>query len=363
MLDNNKSLQFSLILISLALPVSLYAQSSYLFPSDITDQSEQEQHDIERAQRYESQRKWVYPDEQDISQQEQYSSPKNDQNYKTIEYPRSDHYKYDDFNDQQYPQRSEPVVSEQNSYHPSYQPSNKQGAHDFQAELRQSSYRSAEDTRSQVTHQPRYEQNQQRYQSPQNYAPDYEQSPYQQPGEANNGEQRHQSEQYYQDEPRKYQQQPREIYVSDLIKKPAGQAKRFFPEKNDIRHYGSRVSQALKPANALVDHSQDQVQTQIRYIPVPVYTYGMPPGTLPGTVPGVVTPPNMVPGYSHLSPSYNSYSVSPYTSPWGGMGTYPITNPYEFMNKTYGGNNGALIPYNPVNIMPGFSTNPNVFLK
>jgi hypothetical protein len=56
-------------------------------------------------------------------------------------------------------------------------------------------------------------------------------------------------------------------------------------------------------------YAPDRYQYPVQAIPVPVFTL---PGTLPGTVPGVVTPSNMVPGFSHLSPDYSS-------SPWGGF--------------------------------------------
>ncbi len=321
MVDNNKCLQLSLILPVFILPVTTFAQSSYLFPSDITDQpdqSEQMQTDTNRVQHYKTQRKWFYPDEKSINQQNQYPSQQNayEKSSENIDYPRSEHYKYDSFS------QKKPVV-------PEYQRT--------EADMnRQSQPQAQYWTRSE-------------YPSNENYRA-----------------------------PR------REIYVSDLIKKPKGQAKRFFPEKNDIRQGSRRLQPPLKEVPDRGKQNPDQVRTQIRYIPVPVYTYAMPPGILPGTVPGIVTPVNIVPGYPHLSPGFNSYGAAPLSLyPWGSQGNISA-NPYNMMFQNYGSNSGSnydnnygnnngtnnsnLFPYNPANIpanntVPGFSGVPELFSR
>ncbi len=316
MFYNKKNIQLSLIMSGLFIPVTLVAQSSYMFPSDITDPSEQTKVDAQRAQRYESQRQWVYPDEKNVAPQRQYSQQQNSYENpdKGAEYPRSEHYKYDDF-------------SRRNSAQPDYQDT--RGRDDI------SSGRQAQRSGSHT----------------------------------DNGQSRYQPEQHYQSDDSYYQEPPREVYVSDLINKPQGQAKRFFPEKKDIGQFRARAKQPLKNTLNRIEQAADQAESQIRYIPVPVYTYALPPGTLPGTVPGIVTPPDMVPGYSHLSPSYgtyNSYGVSPYSVyPWSGTGGVPVVNPYQAMFPNYGGiygpNNGGLLPYNPVNAFPGGYDVPGIF--
>ncbi len=51
------------LLLILLFTMPVYAQSSYLFPSDIIDQAEQSQYDVGRVNRYASQRKWIYPED------------------------------------------------------------------------------------------------------------------------------------------------------------------------------------------------------------------------------------------------------------------------------------------------------------
>ncbi len=359
---DKKKLPLSLIMSGLFLPVTLFAQSSYMFPSDITDPSEQTKVDAERAQRYESERKWVYPDEKNISAQRQYSQPQNsyENSSNGSEYPRSEHYKYDDF-------------SNRNS-------SEDQGRHTYEGRRYQPSESHYDNSQSRYQSEPSF-QSESRYQPEQSYQSERSLQSNRSHQRDNNSYQRdtnsyqqdnnnRQFDNRYQSDNSYFPQTSGAIYVSELIKKPEGQAKRFFPEKGDIGQYRARAKQPFNNPINKFEKATDQVQSQIRYIPVPVYTYALPPETLPGTVPGIVTPPNMVPGYSHLSPSYGSYNSSPYSLySLPGTGGVPIVNPYATMFPDYGGNyglgNGSVFPYNPantpVNSLPGFSNMPGIF--
>ncbi len=350
MLENNR-IPLIFFLLGLITSVPLYAQSAYLFPSDILDQSEQVQNDAQSAQRYESQRQWIYPDEvseQNYQQKSRgngsYSVKKHkpeyysaEQNNKRSNYPRSDHYKYDDFSPEIYLDPSKSRVEQSKT--PSYNQSQGQ----FET---QSYYKSAPERQYKV---------EQQYQSEPVYQSQSQRQPQPQP------QPQPQSEPEY----RSYQEPPKELYVSDLINKPAGQSRRFFPEKNAPVPYGKSVQKRMEQTANNINQRVQQTQTQIRYIPVPVYSYGV-PGTLPGTIPGVVTPPSMVPGYSHLAPAYSNYGLTQYPampySPYGQQ-TLPMVNPNTMFYKTYGNNSGGYIPYNPVNTFPGISTLPNIFSK
>ena len=370
MLDNKKQLPLSLIMFGLLLPVTLFAQSSYMFPSDITDPSEQTKVDAERAQRYESERKWVYPDEKNIYVQKQYSESQNsyENSNNGSEYPRSEHYKYDDFSNRNSSEADYRDAQDRHTY-TDQQPQLSQSHYDnsqsrYQSESR---YQPEQRYQSERSHQrgsnSRQRDNNSRQRDNNSYQRDN--NSYQQDNNNRQFDNRYQSDNSY------FPQSSGELYVSDLIKKPAGQAKRFFPEKGDIGQYRARAKQPFNRTINKFEKATDQVQSQIRYIPVPVYTYALPPGTLPGTVPGIVTPPNMVPGYSHLSPSYGSYNSSPYSLySLPGTGGVPVVNPYATMLPDYGGNyyglsNGSVFPYNPantpVNSLPGFSNMPGIF--
>ncbi len=354
MFDNKKKLPLSLIMSGLFLPVTLFAQSSYMFPSDITDPSEKTKVDAERVQRYESERKWIYPDEKNISRQRQNSEPQNsyENSSNGSEYPRSEHYKYDDF-------------SNRNSSKADYR--DVQDRHTYTDRQSQSSESHYDNSQSRYQSESRY-QPEQRYQSERSLQPDRSHqrnnNSYQQDNNNRQFDNLYQSDNSY------FPQTSGAIYVSDLIKKPEGQAKRFFPEKDDIGQYRARAKQPFNNSINKFEKATDQVQSQIRYIPVPVYTYALPPGTLPGTVPGIITPPNMVLGYSHFSPSYGSYNSSPYSLySLPGTGGVPVVNPYATMFPDYGGNyglgNGSVFPYNPantpVNSLPGFSNMLGIF--
>ena len=382
MFNNKKKLQLSLIMSGLLLPATLFAQSSYMFPSDITDPSEQTKVDAERSQRYESERKWVYPDEENISRQRQYSESQNSyENFDNgSEYPRSEHYKYDDFSNRNSSEADYRDAQDRHTYtERQFQPSqshfdNSQSRYQseppFQSESR---YQSEQRYQSERSHQPnrshqRGSNSHQRGSNSRqrdNNSYQRDNNSYQQDNNDRQFDNRYQSDNSY------FPQTSGAIYVSDLIKKPEGQAKRFFPEKGDIGQYRARAKQPFNRTINKFEKATDQVQSQIRYIPVPVYTYALPPGTLPGTVPGIVTPPNMVPGYSHLSPSYGSYNSSPYSLySLPGTGGVPVVNPYATMLPDYGGNyyglsNGSVFPYNPantpVNSLPGFSNMPGIF--
>ncbi len=369
MFDNKKKLPLSLIMSGLLMPVILFAQSSYMFPSDITDPSEHAKVEAERAQRYESERKWVYPDEKNNFSQRQNSKPQSsyESSDSGSEYPRSEHYKYDDFSNRNY---SEPDYRDTQD-RPAYTKRQSQPSQSYY-----DSYQSRYQSEPPIQSESHY-QSEQRYQPNKSHQRDnisYQRdnishqrdniSRQQGNNSYRQGNNNRQSDNSY------FPQPSRELYVSDLIKKPKGQAKRFFPEKRDIGQYRDRVKQPLNRSINNFEKTADQIKSQIRYIPVPVYTYALPPGTLPGTVPGIVTPPNMVPGYSHLSPSYSSYNSSPYSLySLPGTGGVPVVNPYATMFPDYGSNygsgSGSLFPHysdnTPVNILPGFSNMPGIF--
>ena len=150
--------------------------------------------------------------------------------------------------------------------------------------------------------------------------------------------------------------------------------------------YPSRGYDRTREFDRYVEENNQQVE--IRYIPVPVYRV---PGTLPGTVPGVITPANMVPGYSHLSPNYQrgdtfsdiqrqplSYSsrlnrrsstknnirsfMGTGYNPLSGMGVFPGgSNPFDSFYKSYETPSQSLTPFiSPTTSIPGFSL-PNLF--
>jgi hypothetical protein len=94
----------------------------------------------------------------------------------------------------------------------------------------------------------------------------------------------------------RYQDHSRILYPSDLINSYNNRRGKFYAEQ------GSYSNSLQKPP--LMEYQKQRKNVNpIRYVAVPMYGV---PRTLPGTVPGIITPRNMVPGYSHLSPNYNS---------------------------------------------------------
>ena len=102
----------------------------------------------------------------------------------------------------------------------------------------------------------------------------------------------------------------RNMQHGELLNADINYPNRRFVDANRYEPYSSPSY-----ASDMDSLSEYQYSTQAIPVPVPVMTV---PGTLPGTVPGVITPNYMVPGFSHLSPSYSSNPWSGF-SPWGGF--------------------------------------------
>ncbi len=94
----------------------------------------------------------------------------------------------------------------------------------------------------------------------------------------------------------RYQEHSPILYPSDLVNTYDNRRGKFYAEQ------GSYSNSLQKPP--LMEYQKQRKSVKpIHYVAIPMYGV---PRTLPGTVPGVITPRNMVPGYSHLSPNYNS---------------------------------------------------------
>lgn len=314
---NNRLFILLLFAFLLVLAMPLHAGNQYLFPGDIIDQPEQTQYDAERINPYENKRHWRYSQESDISEKDtfypgysQYETMDDQSMYENKQFrqelfnkKQSDHYKYDDF-DSTVPQRyytEQPVQS--------YPKNN------FDQEM----------------HFPGG-----------NYLRQPENIQYrniQAPVSVNKMPRRHITKTFR-----------KPVYVTDIkldkyltnkypVKTNPNEfpANNYFPADQNNPLYGSQI-------NSGRINNYDRQQVRIQYVPVPVYTV---PGTLPGTVPGMVTPGNMVPGYSHLNPNYNfnkndrnmddldSLMSSQY-NPFSGLSIFPGTsNPFNSVYKSY----------------------------
>ena len=315
---NNRLFILLLFTFLFVLSMPLHAGNQYLFPGDIFVQPEQTQYDAGRIKPYKNQSHWRYPQESDTLEKNTFYSEYNqyeamdgqslyeDQQFRQELFNRkqSDHYKYDDFNST-IPQRSY-----------TDQPVQSYPANNFDQEM----------------HFPG-----------DNYLRQPENIQYRNiksPVSVNKIPQRHVIETFR-----------KPVYVTDIKldkyltnKYPVNMnpnefpANNYFPTGSNNPLYGSKVNPGRRN-----DYGRQQVK--IQYVPVPVYTV---PGTLPGTVPGMVTPGNMVPGYSHLNPNYNfnkndrhmdeldSFMDSQY-NPFSGLSVFPGTsNPFNSIYKSYG---------------------------
>jgi hypothetical protein len=250
------------------LPLTLAADGRFIFPSDIVDPSEQIQKETQGMKRYQAERQWIFPG--DLKTE------------KPSPYPKSEHYKYDDF-------------TKYSDMKPKYADEVKRSlkGSDFYSTLRETSHNTI-------------------------------------------------------------------LYPSDLEpkKKPKPIKYKSYQKEYDQWPYDSEY-----PGERQQDIAHQEVKEKIRYIPVPVYNI---PGVLPGTVPGLVTPPNMVPGYSHLSP-YSSRNIasdklSGNYNPFTGFGGYPLMGyPMNNLYQNYGSDNLSLFPFGASDLlMPGFSL-PEMF--
>ncbi len=345
---------FAVSLLAVTLPVS--AETNYLFPSDIIDQTEQTQYETGRTDRYATQRNWAYPEVSKSSGKkpsysEHYTGHDAQSAFEDKNRPRhhpedarmkwfedSAHYKYDNFKpaqtNKQYqqPYRNKQTYNSAQSYPGEQLPENayysdRKNNRQFEAR----NYRSV------------------RQNAPLNYT---------QNSSNNRGNEQDRYSRPY----------PNLLYPSDM-EAPKNSDRRKAYSMNSFSSNGyNRGSSPMRRAQNM----------QIQYVPVPVYSV---PGTLPGTVPGVVTPGNMVPGYSHLSPVYN-YALpgtsmlnrnrlnnnafgnlmgTPY-SPMTGMGVLPgVTNPFDSFYKIYDNDSRHNRSFTtPETMVPGFSM-PDMF--
>lgn len=320
------------LLVSLCIPVLLWAiplqaGNNYLFPSDITDQSEQAVYDTERANRYASQRTWAYPENNSLNPNHQGRQTYNEDQYITIDgqaspYQMQPEYDHSNFNNAE---RSKNIDYDSGRVK-NYRSVNKV------PELTQPNIPQY-NTSSGSTGMPAYTRKQ--YQGEkfpgEKYADDFGNRMYEQTMEmgqtaypGNTGTRNKAT--YYR------RMNSNLLYPGDV--EPVN---RFLGKSNEIMQYQPPVQT-----------QQPKQKNQIQYVPVPVPVYRV-PGTLPGTVPGLITPSNMVPGYSHLSP-YNNYGSSGYGSPNYGSSGYGSPN-FGGLNNPFG------MPYNSA---PGFGTFPGM---
>lgn len=319
----------------------LLAESHFMFPSDVVDKAERMHLEREGSNRYETQREWSYPGD---SERKQLNSPspgqsssyypehhisidgqrvqqpartRSESGYGISSYPESEHYKYDDFNanaSTSYPAADNRGVSSSLNSTVDYQ---------YDAQRLQRS-------QTQI-HEQSFKGKKHKAQAPVNATsyprPEYAQDKY-------DDRFKHQNT---------HSSYPNLLFPSDIEVEKQFMHPKYRGFKNPQQ--GHRSPQANVP-------------NQIRYVPVPVYGV---PGTLPGTVPGVVTPGNMVPGYSHLSPNYysgyNNFMGSPFMpmNPYNNF-SYPGSPLGSFYN-TYGNN----MPFTYPNYMvPGLSV-PGLF--
>jgi len=307
-----------LLLAPIVIPISLFADSHYLFPSDIVDQAERTHNEAERSERFETQREWSYPDQSETNARGKIVPGKAPSHY-----PQSEHYKYDDFNADSSSSLSYPPAENTGRSFPAA------GHKDLHYDARNTQQYPYQDS-------AKYQDRKNLQSLKPTDSRTYSQHKYAQENYADSYENRNSTESY-----------PNLLFPGDV------QADRQFihPKYRTLPYQSRNQSQgSIRP------------QGQIRYIPVPVYGV---PGTLPGTVPGVVTPGNMVPGYSHLNPNYsgfnNYYGAPPFmpVNPFNNF-LYP-GNPFGSMYNNYGNNSFNNMPFrNPNFLAPGLYM-PNTY--
>lgn len=351
----NKQTQFILLTVILSfVAMSALAETNYLFPSDIIDQTEQARYETGRADRYATQRNWTFPEVSKSSGQkpnysEQYISidgrPALEQNTRARHHPGdaslkwfedSEHYKYDNFRSGQAEQAFQQQTTDKQVYNSAQTYSG--------VNLPDNAYYP---TRKLLKH---FDRRNRRY-----VRPDPRQNP-----SLNDS-----VNSYNNAQGRLSRSYPNLLYPSDMERQQnSGRRKAYTMNSFSSNSFNERLPMYRNPA------AQNQ---QIQYVPVPVYGV---PGTLPGTVPGVVTPANMVPGYSHLSPAYNfavpgtgtfnrkrlnnnaygNLLATPYSPMSSGLGAFPgVSNPFDSFYKTYENNSQHSWPFtSPENMVPGY---------
>ncbi len=324
------------------------AANNYLFPSDVMAQAERYPYENERGGRYTEQRQWIYPETlKEPGSNPYYSKPDQyipadhkpvskgqafqNQNYRYYSEDRQKQYLQEQYLQKQYLQK-QPEYSAYKS-----------------EPFGQSEYYKYSNLKSNNSQTYRYPENN----NAANSSASFKDKPYSY--EPNS----YKSYNYNSDESTQQNVYP-------ALSRPARQIRqkrynRSYPEllyPSDMEA-GQRFTNNNKYVrNSDYAYSDDR---QIQYVPVPVYTV---PGTLPGTVPGVVTPGNMVPGYSHLSPQKNNSNpfLGQQFNPLTGMGLFPGgSNPFDSFYKTYGSHSKNISPFaSPESMFPGLSI-PNMF--
>lgn len=343
--SKNKILLMIILLVPLLLAMPVYAENSYLFPSDIIDQSEQSEYDVGRASRYAAQRKWAYPETSQTSEKKVFypdfseystidSQPVAAQHqarpYQSQSYQSQDKHKQPRYNNMD----SGSKLFDDSEYY-KYSNFKANSPHTSQAEL---PYIPEEaPPLVQFSRELRYPGG--------NYV--------NQPGGRNIEREMKKDfvpQTEYIDQRKYVQSYPNLLYPSDM------EINRRSVNINS--HSPNSFSSSSFPANSFPvknDYGRERdptrPDTRIQYVPVPVYNV---PGTLPGTIPGVVTPGKMVPGYSHLSPDYNYSGLNSVFRGSGFPGSgllYGLQDQRLFNNRSF--NNSGLSPflglqYNPL---------------
>ena len=384
----NKALLIYLFVVISLLVMPVYAESNYLFPSDIIDQSEQAQYDVGRANRYAERRQWVYPQESQASGNKSFYPDSNQyatsDSQRAFKQNQSQSYQNKNYQAQQEQLQADNVVPGANLFSES-------------EHYKYSNFKTGDSQTSPVV---------QRYDDEQLRPTGYLSKGFRYPVESNANQFSNRIRQQkmktdfsatagnikHRENAGLY---PNLLYPSDM------EANRRLSNKNAYRP--NSFSQNTFSTNTYGSHTdygkqmeQERQNIKIQYVPVPVYAV---PGTLPGTVPGVVTPGKMVPGYSHLSPSsnygglspnlsnyglypglhsnlqqqrllnrrnFNQYGINPFMgsqyNPLTGLGGFPGgSNPFDTFYKTYDNHSQNVMPFTtPDTMVPGFSM-PDMF--
>lgn len=402
LLIGHRLLSISIIFSLFSMPV--YAQSNYLFPSDIIDQAEQSHYDIGRESRYETNKQWVYPNASQFNNNKHTysgSSQKFRANYHDIPELNASTHEKNHYQSSQY--QRENIQSFNNKLGSGvdwYSESERYKYGDFKSDPArpspvQPSFSNQKYLSQRIGQQPEFSA-----------------------GARYPGDNRNHLYAAYDVQNRHQTSYRKQFNNMGYEKKSLPHSDFLYPGDLDENQWSKRKgSYNSNPFNfnsfdSYPDTTQEgdynRQKVQIQYIPVPVYSI---PGTLPGTVPGVVTPGNMVPGYSHLSPnsnydffhqgntnnsllyqslnqgllkqrinpklmqqripgsnllnrnSYNDSRITPLMgSPFKGMGAFPGgTSPFDTFYKSYDNHSPMTKPFSsPDSMIPGISM-PSMF--
>ncbi|MCP3849608.1 MAG: hypothetical protein GY694_05140 [Gammaproteobacteria bacterium] len=342
-----------------------YAQSNYLFPSDIIDQGEQFQYDLGRVDRYENQRQWVYPNTFEFSQRNEIYPQANSATLRNEAYEENRIYSKQNYPNSDYQSQGEHYQYGQ------FKPNN----------LMQENNEWPSKPRYAQGSEPRYAQG-----TVKNRYEEFRRNPFDAntsvtgrtfPNEVRGPQYPAETQRHYDSiRPQQtFQESFRTPYTtSNYAQRPVQRSEYVYPGDVSNGDRSQPVYSGTNPFsfdsfgtfNEPAQHQQNHNQqkhnnenVQIRYVPVPVYTA---PGTLPGTIPGVVTPGNMVPGYSHLSPSTNRSGFNSFEQNSFKQNEYPDFKRYKKQkSKQSAFNPFTGLQYNPMSSMSSFSENSNPF--